>query len=102
MGDTNMCITSIDGYRENKETVIFETKSVAGERNIFGTADRTLFMGGEDIMGADGKKLLKFLVDHYAGEITDDRIITLAKRIDADWLESNQSLPTPKRNATPA
>merc|ERR1711964_556793 len=101
----NMGITSIDGYDQNEGTVIFKTSTdpskIAGVNRWTGSAaDRKLFVGCltypysqghlSHATGCEGRKLLKFLVDHFdyktSKKHSDQRLADFAKNYpSADW-----------------
>jgi len=89
--DKNLGITSIDGYEKIAQTVIFRTSSDPQKFNgapISGIgADRKLFLGREDPTGEEGKKLLKFLIEHRDDQtyFSDTRLEKIAKDTPADW-----------------
>lgn len=87
-------ITKIDLFDSNRKTVILGLVDRPNYKKLnfmdF-ASNRKLFLGGEETIGMEGKKLLRFLIDHagagdYADDITDDsRFTKFVAGIDGDW-----------------
>merc|ERR1712096_165136 len=91
--DKGMTVTSIDGYQKSRQTLILELVNTSTSFYTGAAADRKLFLGGADPTGEEGKKFLKFLVDHHDSawkkeNCSDTRITALADGTQADWKDT--------------
>jgi len=68
--DKRMTIVSIDGYDKTDKVVTLHA-GLAGDQKRK-ASDRKLFFGGTDPTGEEGRKFLKFLVDHLDETCIDD------------------------------
>jgi len=97
-GTKKATIEKIDCFdsTKNSETVVLRLKDYVGSKMInmkeSSVADRKLFLGGNDTIANEGKKLLKFLVDHAKCEMTDEskfvkfhEKIKKGKKVEPDW-----------------
>merc|ERR1711964_316928 len=77
-GTKKATIEKIDCFdsTKNSETVVLRLEDYVGSKMInmkeSSVVDRKLFLCGNDTIANEGKKLLKFLVDHAKCEMTDE------------------------------